>query len=128
MGFGARSAAGLVLAVALAAGAQTGAKPAEEVRVKAIAAPKTPLPTEAESAAITKFSFIAYGDTRATQVAGDETQYEHGLVVNAMLGVIKRLETSPYPVRFVLQSGDAVMNGREAKRWNDGFVQHITRL
>ena len=117
-----------VIAAGWAAGAQTVAKPAEEVRVQAIAAPKVPLPPEAESAGITKFSFIAYGDTRAAQVAGDEVQYEHGQVVNAMLSAIKRLEKSPYPVRFVLQSGDAVLIGREAKRWNDGFVQHINRL
>jgi hypothetical protein len=96
--------------------------------VRAITAPKKPLPTEAESASVTRFSFIAYGDTRAARVAGDETQYEHGLVVDAMLDAVKRLENSPYPIRFVLQSGDAVMIGAEAKRWNDGFVQHISRL
>ena len=95
--------------------------------VQAIAAPKRPLPPEEASAGVAKFSFIGYGDTRGRQ-DGVQLQYEHGLVVNGMLAAIKRLETTEYPVRFVLQSGDAVVNGGEARQWNISFVGLINRL
>src|SRR6266481_3899845 len=49
-----------------------------------------------------KFSYIVYGDTRG-RLDGVELQYEHGLVVDSMLAVIKQLETTEYPVRWVLQ-------------------------
>ena len=51
-------------------------------------APRVPLPSEAASAAITKFSFIAYGDTRGRD-DGDEIQAEHKLVIESMLQTIK---------------------------------------
>jgi hypothetical protein len=95
--------------------------------VQAIAAPKRPLPPEEASAGVAKFSFLGYGDTRGRQ-DGVELQYEHGLVVNGMLAAIKRLETTEYPVRFVLQSGDAVVNGGDARQWNISFVGLINRL
>lgn len=95
--------------------------------VKAIAPPKKPLPHEEGSAGITKFSFLVYGDTRGRK-DGTELQHEHGLVVESMLAAIKRMETTPYPVRFVLQSGDAVVNGGEAAQWNTSFVGLINRL
>ena len=40
------------------------------------------LPTEAESAGITRFSFLAYGDTRG-QVEGQEEQPAHAKVIEA---------------------------------------------
>jgi 3',5'-cyclic AMP phosphodiesterase CpdA len=55
-------------------------------------------------------------------------QYEHGLVVDDMLRTITRLERTPEPVRFVLQSGDAVVNGRDPKQWNVSFVSLINRI
>ena len=96
-------------------------------RVKAIAAPALPLPAEADSKGVTKFSFIAYGDTRGRR-DGQEIQYEHSLVIDSMLAQIKKLQTTAYPVKFVVQSGDAVQNGREAKEWNTSFVPLINRL
>ena len=69
------------------------------------------------SAGVTRFSFIVYGDTRGRQ-DGTAIQYEHSLVVDAMLARIKRLAATPYPVRFVLQTGDAVANGAIAREWN----------
>jgi hypothetical protein len=95
--------------------------------VKAILPPRTPLPSEAASASITRFSFIVYGDTRGRR-DGKEIQYEHSLIVESMLGTIKKLEATGYPVRFILQSGDAVVNGRDPKQWNASFVDLINRL
>jgi len=58
-------------------------------RVTPIAAPATPLPPEDQSRAVTRFSFIAYGDTRGHH-DGTAIQAEHQLVVNSMLTRIKR--------------------------------------
>ncbi len=95
--------------------------------VVSIAKPRMPLPTEAASAKETRFSFIAYGDTRGRR-DGTAEQYEHSLVVESMLRSIKNLEGGPDPVRFVLQSGDAVVNGRDPKQWNVSFIGLINRL
>jgi Calcineurin-like phosphoesterase len=96
-------------------------------RARAIAPPLTSLPPEADTRNATRFSFIVYGDTRGRQ-DGTALQYEHSLVVNSMLAEIKRLHDTQYPVRFVLQSGDAVVNGRDAHQWNTSFIPLINRL
>ena len=101
------------------------AAPAQTVR--AISAPTQPLPAEAASAGVTKFSFVAYGDTRGRQ-DGIALQYEHAMVVDSMVATIKRLASTDAPVRFVLQSGDAVVNGRDPQQWNRSFVDLINRL
>src|SRR5204862_4092283 len=106
---------GLLSLVATAPGQQPAAT------VRAIPAPMTLLPSEAESAGVTKFSFIAYGDTRST-VDGSALQPNHSALVEKMLATIKRLETSDYPVRFVFQSGDGVTNGRAVNQWNKSFI------
>lgn len=93
----------------------------------AIQAPAVPLPAEQQSIGVTKFSFIVYGDTRGRR-DGVAIQYEHSLVVDSMLTQIKRLAGTQYPVRFVLQSGDAVNNGTEVHQWNVSFVPLINRL
>jgi 3',5'-cyclic AMP phosphodiesterase CpdA len=95
--------------------------------VLAIAPARTPLPAEAASASVTRFSFIVYGDTRGRRDGVDE-QYEHSLVVESMLRTIAAMEKGPDPVRFVLQSGDAVVNGRDPTQWNVSFVGLINRL
>src|SRR5687767_11309438 len=56
--------------------------------VKAILPPRNPLPSEAASAAVRRFSFIAYGDTRGRR-DGVDPQYEHSLIVDAMLRTIR---------------------------------------
>jgi hypothetical protein len=99
----------------------------ESEAVRAIKPPPTPFPSEAESSSVTRFSFIVYGDTRGRQ-DGTALQYEHSLVVDAMLARIKRLAATPSPVRFVLQSGDAVANGAVAAQWNVSFVPLVSRL
>ena len=95
--------------------------------VVAITAPEIPLPLEAATAGITRFSFIAYGDTRGRH-DGREIQAEHELVMESMLGTIKTLANTPDAVRFVLQSGDGVQNGRIAAHWNVSYSPLINRL
>jgi Calcineurin-like phosphoesterase len=96
-------------------------------QVHAIAAPRNPLPPEAASAQVTRFSFIVYGDTRGRR-DGVQQQYEHSLIVDSVLETIKRLEGGAFPVKFVLQTGDAVVNGRDARQWNKSFVDLINRI
>jgi 3',5'-cyclic AMP phosphodiesterase CpdA len=89
--------------------------------------PRVPLPTEAQSSRITRFSFIAYGDTRGRH-DGFELQAEHTLVIESMLATIKRLESTPDAIRFVVQSGDAVVNGTIAKQLTVSYIPLINRL
>jgi hypothetical protein len=95
--------------------------------VRAIAPPANPLPTEMRSADSTRFSFIVYGDTRGRR-DGTEVQYEHSLIVDDMLRTIARMRNGPDPIRFVLQTGDAVVNGRDPHQWNNSFIELINRL
>jgi Calcineurin-like phosphoesterase len=113
--------------VCLVAPRASTAQTAPLERVQAIKAPTNPLPDEGASRGITKFSFIAYGDTRGRR-DGLTIQYEHSLLVDSMLAQIKKLASTEYPVKFVLQSGDAVQDGREVKQWNVSFVPLINRL
>src|SRR5262245_7442695 len=69
------------------------------------------LPLEAESGNQTKFSFITYGDTRGP-ADGVLIQSAHRDVVNRILASIPEQEEAGFPVRFVVQSGDAVVSGR----------------
>ena len=116
-----------LLVVSSTFGLPISAEAQERDRVTAITAPTTPLPSEAESKGVTKYSFIVYGDTRGRH-DGTALQYEHSLVIDSMLAQIKKLKGTEYPVRFVLQSGDAVQNGREIEQWNVSFVPLINRL
>src|SRR5208282_4430878 len=111
----------LASSLALARAAQ------EAERVKPISPPTTPLPPEAESRDVTRFSFIVYGDTRGRR-DGIAIQYDHSMLVDSMLAQIKRLQGTPFPVRFVLQSGDTVVRGVDAHQWNVSFVPIINRL
>jgi 3',5'-cyclic AMP phosphodiesterase CpdA len=116
-----------VMAVPALLSAQTPVQPPVSESVVAIKPPLTPLPAERASAGVTRFSYIVYGDTRGRR-DGAEPQYEHSLVVDQMLRTIAQLKNGPDPVKFVLQSGDAVVNGRDAKQWNVSFVGLINRL
>ena len=119
-----RAILGLSLLLALnLAGQQRGPVPA----VRAIAAAKRPLPPEEMSAGVSRFSYIVYGDSRGLK-DGLEIQYEHSLVADSIVATIKRLDATDYPVRFILQTGDAVVNGGDARQWNVSFVDVINRL
>jgi hypothetical protein len=96
--------------------------------VKPIDPPAHPL-SEADSARVTKFSFLVYGDTRSGAV-GDGTVVHpiHSAVMDTMLATIKARERSAYPVRFVLQTGDAVLRGATGRMWNVSYTPIIERL
>jgi hypothetical protein len=113
--------------LAVLAFAASSAAAQDPATVIAIAAPTNPLPAEAASASVTRFSFIAYGDTRGRR-DGVDPQYEHSLVVDRMLAEINRLRNGPDAIKFILQSGDAVVNGRDAAQWNNSFVGLINKL
>jgi hypothetical protein len=106
-------------------GTAPGQQPA--ITVRAIPAPATPLPAEDQSSEVTRFSFIAYGDTRSA-TDGTALQPVHTQLVDSMIRSIKRLQTTEFPVRFVLQSGDAVTNGRIVGQLNTSFVDIVSRL
>jgi hypothetical protein len=55
--------------------------------VRAIKAPRAPLPAEKDSAGVDRFSFIVYGDTRGRR-DGFELQYEHSMIINSAIGAI----------------------------------------
>ena len=116
----------LLLVFALSTFSGTEARQTPQ-RVQGIAPAKRPIPPEDVSAATTRFSFIVYGDTRGRR-DGIDVQYEHSLVVDGMLAAIKRLDSTEFPVRFVLQTGDAVLDGGDARHWNASFVSLINRL
>ena len=85
------------------------------------------LPAEDLTVGVTRFSFIAYGDTRG-QADGRELQRDHGRIVDAMIEAIRSRASSPFPVRFIVQSGDAVTSGAAAEQWNVSFTPIIERL
>lgn len=89
--------------------------------------PRTPLPPEAATAGTTRFSFIAYGDTRGRH-DGVQLQAEHQLVIESMLASMKRLNGTPDAIRFVGQSGDAVQNGPIAAQLMVSYIPLIDRL
>ena len=103
------------------------------VAVRPIEPPARPLASEAASATVTKFSFIAYGDTRSGGVAdvpgdGDILHPEHGRIVDRMIAKAGELASTPFPLRLVLQSGDAVLRGQSGAMWNVSFSPIIERL
>jgi len=85
------------------------------------------LPAEDLTVGVTRFSFISYGDTRG-QADGRELQRDHGRIVDAMIEAIRSRASSPFPVRFIVQSGDAVTSGAAAEQWNVSFTPIIERL
>jgi hypothetical protein len=100
--------------------------------VRAIEPPQTRLPEEPASAGVTRFSFVAYGDTRSAgdpNVPGDGRviQAEHSRLVDRVISKARELASTPFPIRFVLQSGDAVLRGTDADMWNVSFNPIIER-
>src|SRR5690242_20257556 len=89
-----RLAAGVVMLTAVLLGARAVAQQLPVipvlVPVRPIAPPHKPLPPENETASITRFSFIAYGDTRSA-VDGMALQPDHGAVIDAILAKVRSL-------------------------------------
>src|SRR6185369_4138794 len=80
----------LLCAIAVAQNQTAQPVQTDNVPVQAIKAPRKPLLSEEASANVTKFSFLVYGDTRGRR-DGLEQQYEHSMVINAMVAQIKKL-------------------------------------
>jgi hypothetical protein len=123
----------LLVAATLAGHAFVGQEPAPPVVVTPIEPPSTPFPSEAASASVTRFSFLAYGDSRGANepgVPGDGqiVHVEHTRLMDFALAKIEALATTPYPARFVLHTGDAVLRGANAVMWNVSFTPIIERL
>ncbi len=118
----------LLLLLTLSPVALGGQTPiAAQDTITPIKAAAVPLPAEAATKAVTRFSFISYGDTRGRHDGLDQ-QAEHTLVMEAMLATIRKLSATADPIRFVLQSGDAVQNGAIAKQLSVSYVPIINRL
>jgi hypothetical protein len=133
----------LVAAALVAAGgvlfhpsAQQRGNEADDVEVRPIDAPSAPLPPEAETARVKKFSFFVYGDTRSQGPSrsgepppdGREIQQAHAAVVDAMVTTARSLARTDFPVRFVVSTGDAVLYGPNGKMWNVSYVPVVERL
>jgi len=114
-----------VLAAALILPAVVAAQ--DTTAVTSISAPSAPLASESSTAGIRKFSFIAYGDTRGG-LDGIALQTNHSLVVTSMLNTIAVRAGSSDPIKFVVQSGDAVTDGRVARQLNVSYIPVIERL
>src|SRR5262249_33188701 len=79
------------------------------------------------------FAFIAYGDTRSGSEAGvpgdgEILHPQHSALVEAMLARIRDAAATDFPIKFVLQSGDAVLRGQNGAVWNGSFSAIIERL
>jgi hypothetical protein len=101
--------------------------------VKPIDPPANPFPSEEESAGVTKFSFVAYGDSRSpngfgTPGDGKVLNVEHTRLMDFILAKVGKLASTEFPIRFVVQSGDAVVRGANAEQWNVSFTPIIERL
>jgi hypothetical protein len=101
--------------------------------VRPIEPPATALPDEAASAGITRFAFVAYGDTRSSGAPnepgdGDVVHPEHSRLADLVIARARTAASTPFPIRFVLQSGDAVLRGQNAAMWNVSFTPIIERL
>jgi hypothetical protein len=121
--------------VALTAGLSGAALVAQEPTslsapyARPIEPPTAPLPAEDASAGATKFSFLAYGDSRADASAdGKVLNVEHTRLMDFMLAKIEDLAATPFPVRFAVQSGDAVVRGANRDQWDVSFSPIIERL
>ncbi len=112
--------------VAIAASVAGAQAPATDAIVPSLP-PRVPLPAEAATAGVQRFSFITYGDTRGRH-DGFDVQAEHKLVVESMISTIKRLAGTPDAIRFVVQSGDAVQNGAIASQLSVSYIPLINRL
>src|SRR4051812_31569206 len=95
--------------------------------VQPVPPPATPVPSEAASAGVTRFSFVVYGDSRSRH-DGLYIQPDHLMVAERILTALTQLSAAPDPIRFALFTGDGVVNGRDATQWNVSFSPVVSRL
>ena len=105
----------------------------ELASVKPIDPPGAPLPAEIASADVTRFSFAVYGDSRSgnqPDVPGDGQvlNAEHNRLMDVLVPRIQTLASTPFPMRFVLHTGDAVLRGANPTMWNVSFTPILDRL
>jgi 3',5'-cyclic AMP phosphodiesterase CpdA len=127
--------AALIAALAAPLAAQQPTRPAPPaplpplVAVRPIEPPRHPMPPEPKSAGETRFSFVIYGDTRSAAAADNLRPYPpHEQVIDTMLAAIKARAHTRFPVRFVLQTGDAVFRAAVGLMWNASYTPAIERL
>jgi calcineurin-like phosphoesterase family protein len=120
-------AVGLVAAVWCAGSRPLAQAAPDEVSVRAIDPGSVLLQDPDASRKDHRFAFIVYGDTRGP-ADGIIRQPQHGDVVDTMVRTIARQRELGVPVRFVIQTGDGVSNGRVAQQWNVSFTPIIERL
>src|SRR4029450_2962491 len=82
---------------------------------------------------VTRFSFLAYGDSRGANepgVPGDGqvVHVEHTRLMDFALAKIEALGTTPYPARFVLHRGEGGLRGAHAGRGKVSSAPIIERL
>lgn len=117
----------LFAAAALAGSVAAGAAAQAPIVATPIDPAGVALPEESASAGESRFSFIAYGDTRG-QADGSEPQIEHGKVVERIIAEVKARSSTGFPVRFIVQTGDGVNAGSNADHWNVSYSPLIDRL
>jgi len=97
--------------------------------VRPIAPPPRPFPSEKDSRRLKRVAFIVYGDTRGGTATDGVTLHPiHSRVMDRMLEVIRERANTEQPIRFVLQTGDAVLRGGDARMWNVSYSPIIERL
>src|SRR6185503_13058356 len=84
----------LLVAATLAGHAFVVQEPAPPIVAKPIEPPATPFPSEAASAGITRFSFLAYGDSRGGVLDGVPTDGRalNGAHNSLMDGILARIQ------------------------------------
>ena len=114
-------------------GAQTpqprpASDPAPVEVVRPIAAAADPFPAEGLTRNWKKVSFIVYGDTRGGTTDGVSLHPVHMALMDRLISVVRSRANTARAIRFVLQTGDAVLRGSDAHMWNVSYSPVIDRL
>lgn len=104
------------------------ASPAPIEVARPITAAADPFPAEARTRDWKKVSFIVYGDTRGGTSDGVTVHPVHMALMDRILSVVRARANSDRAIRFVLQTGDAVLRGSDAHMWNVSYSPVIDRL
>jgi Calcineurin-like phosphoesterase len=110
-------------------GQSTGAAlPPVAESVRAIGPPAQLLPPEDATRDLDKVSFIVYGDTRGGATDGQVVHPVHSELMERIITLAQTRANSERAIRFVLQTGDAVLRGSDARMWNVSYTPVIERL
>jgi len=100
----------------------------EPQTVRAIAPSSRPLPDERDTAKLSTFSFIVYGDTRGGPTDGVSLHPVHTRIMDRILATVEARRGTDRAIAFVLQTGDAVLRGSNGRMWNVSYSPIIERL